>query len=141
MDWARWSGTAPPPAASWSQLLTRARDFELQIDRSRPSVANWLEAQALTAGRSQSELTALAAQSYPLIHEDGLRLCRDFLNFKREHGHRTERTVYQGMDELDLVERLLSKVITQVHKTRLGLISSRLSVRISQLRCSDRSRS
>ena len=56
------------------------------------------------------KLLDFANESYPILPEKVMTLIADFLKFKREHGTEREKKVYEDLDILGLVQRLIAKV-------------------------------
>lgn len=58
---------------------------------------------------SEKVLNRNINSAYPVIHESVLKLCCDFLLFKRQHGSNKEQQYYKNKNVMDLINRLLSK--------------------------------
>lgn len=89
-------------------LLDYSRKFRNGIKISKPTSKNWIDAIRKGDNFSDDEIVGLANCSYPILHEDVLPLINDFLDFKRAHGSRKEKRIYEFMDTLGLVQRLIA---------------------------------
>lgn len=58
-------------------------------------------------GATQAQIGDFAQRTRPIAHAALLGLLREFLVVKQNHGSAAERRLYSGMDEWDLVDRLL----------------------------------
>ena len=89
------------------EFLTASEHFSNTISKS-PTIENWI--------RKSMEKETLdifleyANSAYPILHEEVLLLCEDFLKFKKQHGTVIEKRVYELMTVVDLIDRLISKV-------------------------------
>merc|ERR1711953_142816 len=50
-----------------------------------------------------------ANSAYPILHEDVLFLSEQFLQMKKNYGNLIEKTFYEPMNVIDLIDRLIKK--------------------------------
>ncbi len=105
------SSVSVPAKVTAEELKIASNKFEKEICKA-PTSQNWIWNKAFDQHCDH------ANQSYPVIHEKVLKLCERFLDFKKEFGSNREKTYYQDITTLDLVEKIISKVRT---KTQLGI--------------------
>ncbi|XP_057663816.1 uncharacterized protein LOC130898489 isoform X2 [Diorhabda carinulata] len=58
---------------------------------------------------SENVLNRNINSAYPVIHASVLKLCCDFLLYKRQHGSNREQKYYKNKNVMDLINRLLVK--------------------------------
>ena len=93
----------PQKYETLKEFVKSSDNFEQEICKG-PTTANWI------TKRDPEEFTLMANNSYPIIHEDVLNLCQNFLKFKQQYGNDKERELYKNMNVIELIERLISKV-------------------------------
>ena len=93
----------PQKYGTLKEFVKSSNNFEKEICKCQTS-ANWI------TKRDTEEFTIMANNSYPILHEEVLNLCHNFLKFKQEHGNDHERELYKDMNVIELIERLISKV-------------------------------
>ena len=92
----------PTKYGSLQDFLKDSEEFEAEICKA-PTIANWI-----THDQDPDWLN-MANQSYPILHEEVLKLCQQFLEFKQSHGNSKEKEFYREMSLISLIERLISK--------------------------------
>ena len=92
-----------PKFTTLEEFLELSQKFEKTIHKA-PTKANWIK-----TGDSENYLE-FANSSYPILHEDVLTLCHQFSKLKKIHGTSKEKTVYENMSVIDLIDRLIKKV-------------------------------
>jgi Domain of unknown function (DUF4804) len=103
-------------AKNLDRLLKKSRDFLEEhpiLQNQSPTAMNWLQA-CLDRGMKETALWNAAQDSYPIIHESGLQLLHEFRLHKLDAGTDTEKKIYEHLDLIGMVDRLLSKV-TALH--------------------------
>ena len=107
--------------SSIDELLEASDNFNRKISKA-PTSANWIN-----KSMDKNVLTSFlnfANSAYPILHEDILYLCRDFLQIKKVRGSAKEKLLYESMTVIDLIERLIKKVRYDVTShTILKLVS------------------
>ncbi|CAL4214919.1 unnamed protein product [Meganyctiphanes norvegica] len=63
----------------------------------------------LKAGKSKDVLEDQINSAYPLCHFSVINLLITFLDFKKQYGTKSERSLYENLGLMDLVERILRK--------------------------------
>lgn len=96
---------SPEPVASVDSLVEASDRFSEA--NTYPIETTLLK--TLRPSRGDAVLLDNANGAYPLVHEEVLRLCLDFLALKRAHGSEVERGVYRDLTLEGLVDRLLVK--------------------------------
>ena len=93
----------PTKFTELEEFLESSKNFEKLIHKA-PTRANWIK-------NGDSEIfLEFANYSYPILHEDVLTLCHQFLKLKKVHGTSKEKAVYESMSVIDLIDRLIKKV-------------------------------
>lgn len=92
---------------SIEEFLSASEEFSKTISKA-PTIENWIR-------KSMKKETLdifleYANSAYPILHEEVLHLCEDFLKFKRQHGTSIEKKIYESMTVVELIDRLISKV-------------------------------
>ncbi len=82
-------------------LILRSKEFERLIRRGRPTRNNWIEGAIKNGVCSKDEITLMASECRPVVHERMIKLLEDFILFKREEGTEAERELY-SKDEVNL---------------------------------------
>ena len=108
---------------SIDELLEASDNFNRKICKA-PTSPNWIK-KSMDQSLKSTYLN-FANSAYPILHEDILYLCQDFLQIKKVRGSTKEKLLYESMTVIDLIERLIKKVrydVTYNIKTRINLIS------------------
>ena len=93
--------------SSIDELLEASDNFNRKISKA-PTSANWIN-----KSMDKNVLTSFlnfANSAYPILHEDILYLCEDFLKIKKEHGSQKEKLLYKTLTVIDLIDRIIKKV-------------------------------
>ena len=93
--------------SSIDELLEASDNFNRKISKA-PTSANWIN-----KSMDKNVLTSFldfANSAYPILHEDILNLCEDFLKIKKEHGSHKEKLLYKSLTVIDLIDRIIKKV-------------------------------
>ena len=93
--------------SSIDELLEASDNFNRKISKA-PTSANWIN-----KSMDKNVLTSFlnfANSAYPILHEDILYLCQEFLQTKKLHGSVIEKNLYKSMTVIDLIDRLIRKV-------------------------------
>ena len=85
--------------------------FTRTLKMKPPTIANWITAKS----DDLETLTQCANDSYPILHENVLLLCQDFLRFKLEQGTPIEKNLYEKLTLITFIDRLIKKVI-MIHR-------------------------
>ena len=93
----------PEKLASIDALIEASDKFEAEIHRF-PTRSN------VIAKKSDPIFLTYANDSYPVMHEKVLKLCQDFLVFKRKSGSTGEKELYREMTLVEFIDRLIRKV-------------------------------
>ena len=88
-------------------LLEASDNFNRKICKA-PTSPNWIK-KSMDKSLLKTFLN-FANSAYPILHEDVLYLCQDFLQIKKVHGSAKEKLLYKSMTVIDLIERLIKKV-------------------------------
>ena len=101
------------------EFLIASDEFSKNISTA-PTIENWIR-------KSMNKETLdifleYANSAYPILHEDVLVLCEDFLNFKKQHGTFIEKRIYESMAIFELIDRLISKVCVYAYDDFILLI-------------------
>ena len=111
MDLELLTQIAPANKINTKQLLQMSDTFTKTLKMKPPTIANWITAKS----DDLETLTQYANDSYPILHENVLLLCQDFLRFKLEQGTPIEKNLYQKLTLITFIDRLIKKVI-MIHK-------------------------
>ena len=93
--------------SSIDELLEASDNFNRKISKA-PTSANWIN-----KSMDKNVLTSFlnfANSAYPILHEDILYLCQEFLQTKKLYGSVIEKNLYKSMTVIDLIDRLIRKV-------------------------------
>ena len=93
--------------SSIDELLEASDNFNRKISKA-PTSANWIN-----KSMDKNVLTSFldfANSAYPILHENILYLCEDFLKIKKEHGSHKEKLLYKSLTVIDLIDRIIKKV-------------------------------
>ena len=93
---------------SINEFLEESEIFNKNIRKAPPTSANWIKKSM--DKDTLSTFLNFANSAYPILHEDVLYLCQDFLQIKKVHGSAKEKLLYKSMTVIDLIERLIKKV-------------------------------
>ena len=93
--------------SSIDELLEASDNFNRKICKA-PTSPNWIK-KSMDQSLKSTYLN-FANSAYPILHEDILYLCRDFLQIKKVRGSAKEKLLYESMTVIDLIERLIKKV-------------------------------
>ena len=95
-----------PKFSSINEFLNESDNFNRNI-RKAPTNANWIN-----ESMDKNVLNAFlnfANSAYPILHEDVLYLCHEFLQIKKVHGSVIEKNLYKSMTVIDVIDRLIKK--------------------------------
>ena len=92
---------------SIDEILKESDNFERNICKP-PTSANWIKKS--NDESSLNKFLEFANTAYPILHEDILHLCQEFLQIKKVHGSDTEKNLYKSMNVIDFIDRLIKKV-------------------------------
>ena len=93
--------------SSIDEFLSESDNFNRTVCKA-PTNANWIKKS--TEKNMLDTLMDFANSAYPILHEDVLDLCQDFLRIKKDQGSVTEKNLYRSMTVTDLINRLIKKV-------------------------------
>lgn len=94
---------------TFRELVARGDRFlkEARLPKP-PTERNWLRAMVAEGRITEERAVAMADGSYPVLHEDVLALCADFLALKKAApSGEAERRIYADLGVLGLVDRLV----------------------------------
>ena len=94
--------------SSVNELINASDNFNRTICKA-PTKDNWIKKSM--DENSLETFLKFANSAYPILHEDVLFLSEQFLQMKKNHGNLTEKTFYQPMNVIDLIDRLIKKVV------------------------------
>ena len=107
MDLELLTQIAPANKINTKHLLQMSDTFTKTLKMKPPTIANWITAKS----DDLETLTQYANDSYPILHENVLLLCQDFLRFKLEQGTPIGKNLYQKLTLITFIDRLIKKVI------------------------------
>ena len=93
--------------SSVNELINASDNFNRTICKA-PTKDNWIKKSM--DENSLETFLKFANSAYPILHEDVLFLSEHFLQIKKVHGNLTEKTFYESMNVIDLIDRLIKKV-------------------------------
>jgi len=105
MDLELLTQIAPANKINTKHLLQMSDTFTKTLKMKPPTIANWITAKS----DDLETLTQYANDSYPILHENVLLLCQDFLRFKLEQGTPIEKNLYQKLTLIKFIDRLIKK--------------------------------
>ena len=94
--------------SSVNELINASDNFNRTICKA-PTKDNWIKKSM--DENSLETFLKFANSAYPILHEDVLFLSEQFLQIKKDHGNLIEKTFYQPMNVIDLIDRLIKKVV------------------------------
>ena len=94
--------------SSVNELINASNNFNRTICKA-PTKDNWIKKSM--DENSLETFLKFANSAYPILHEDVLFLSEQFLQIKKDHGNLSEKTFYQPMNVIDLIDRLIKKVV------------------------------
>ena len=94
--------------SSVNELINASDNFNRTICKA-PTKDNWIKKSM--DENSLETFLKFANSAYPILHEDVLFLSEQFLQIKKDHGNLTEKTFYRPMNVIDLIDRLIKKVV------------------------------
>ena len=94
--------------SSVNELINASDNFNRTICKA-PTKDNWIKKSM--DENSLETFLKFANSAYPILHEDVLFLSEQFLQIKKDHGNLTEKTFYESMNVIDLIDRLIKKVM------------------------------
>ena len=94
--------------SSVNELINASDNFNRTICKA-PTKDNWIKKSM--DENSLETFLKFANSAYPILHEDVLFLSEQFLQIKKDHGNLSEKTFYQPMNVIDLIDRLIKKVV------------------------------
>ena len=100
--------TSKEKFSSVNELMNASNNFNRTICKA-PTKDNWIK-KSMDESLLETFLQ-FANSAYPILHEDVLFLSEQFLQMKKKHGNLTEKTFYQPMNVMDLIDRLIKKVV------------------------------
>ena len=106
LDWSYLVGIESRPKINDIKELLKASDRFEKNCKKAPTSANWITKR----DKDLETFKRFANESYPILHEDVLYLCQDFLDFKKQNGSSREKEFYKNVNILQLVDRLIRKV-------------------------------
>ena len=106
MDLELLTQIAPSNKVNTKQLLQMSDTFTKTLKTKPPTIENWITAKS----DDLETLTQCANDSYPILHENVLLLCQDFLRFKLEQGTPIEKNLYEKLNLITFIDRLIKKV-------------------------------
>ena len=96
--------------SSINELINASDNFNKTTCKA-PTKDNWIKKSM--DENSLEIFLKFANSAYPILHEDILFLSEQFLQIKKDHGNVTEKTFYEPMNVIDLIDRLIKKVVTK----------------------------
>ena len=94
--------------SSVNELINASDNFNRTICKA-PTKDNWIKKSM--DENSLETFLKFANSAYPILHEDVLFLSEQFLQIKKDHGNLTEIIFYESMNVIDLIDRLIKKVM------------------------------
>ncbi|KAG7162658.1 uncharacterized protein LOC121873677 isoform X2 [Homarus americanus] len=94
----------PPPRVDHKQFIEASNKFPVKFPTQTARVQTHVK-----NGKDVKKLTEHINTARPVLHHRCLPLFASFLHHKRTYGTSTEKAVYDGMDMVGLVDRLLHK--------------------------------
>ena len=94
--------------SSVNELINASDNFNRTICKA-PTKDNWIKKSM--DENSLETFLKFANSAYPILHEDVLFLSEQFLQIKKDHGNLSEKTFYKSMNVIDLIDRLIKKVV------------------------------
>ena len=107
--------------SSVNELINASDNFNRTICKA-PTKDNWIKK---SMDKSSLEtFLKFANSAYPILHEDVLFLSEQFLQIKKDHGNLTEIIFYESMNVIDLIDRLIKKVVqSNLDITNLDIVN------------------
>ena len=93
---------------SVNELINASDNFNRTICKA-PTKDNWIKKSM--DENSLETFLKFANSAYPILHEDVLFLSEQFLQIKKDYGNLIEKTFYESMNVIDLIDRLIKKVV------------------------------
>ncbi|KAK4308408.1 hypothetical protein Pmani_019882 [Petrolisthes manimaculis] len=93
-----------PPRVTVEELVASSEKFPVAFPVQTARVSTLQK-----SGHDKDKLEEQINSAYPLIHEKVLPLLAAFLHHKRIHGRKKERKLYENLDVMGLVDRLVAK--------------------------------
>ncbi|XP_068217526.1 uncharacterized protein [Palaemon carinicauda] len=98
------SKASPPAEVTLEKFKEASYKFNIPfpVNTARISIL-------IKQGKNQAKLTEHINSTHPVIHENCVPFLAAFLHFKKNHGTTVEKSLYQEMDLISFVDRLLCK--------------------------------
>ena len=100
--------TSKEKFSSVNELINASDNFNRTICKA-PTKDNWIKKSM--DENSLETFLKFANSAYPILHEDVLFLSEQFLQIKKDHGNLMEKSFYKSMTVIDLIDRLIKKVV------------------------------